>query len=426
MVAQLNTVQGNLIGTDATGTSALPNGDNGVVIEDPDDNLVGGTTAGARNVITANAIGVLLSMGATGNTIQGNYIGTDVTGLIDLGSDDLYGVNIADSPGNLIGGSVPGAGNLISGNFNNIRIEGVASTGNLIQGNLIGTDVTGRAGIDFFGAGIVLVSGSGTIIGGPAGSGNVIAFNGDGGGIAVVSASTGNNIFGNSIFANDGIGINLLGGVEDPATGVTANDFPDADAGANNLQNYPVISEIATSGSDRTVEGSLTSNPNTAYVLNFYSNAEVDASGYGEGETWLGSLDVQTNAQSSVDFSFPLESRQPWPLHHRDRDRPGRQHFRILARQRGGPAAQPLPQHLHPAPGPDRRQRPHRRLHHHRERPERSDRARDRAVVRRFWRGQPAGQSLARVELPRRHYGGDEQQLARHPGSGNHRERSRA
>ena len=136
----------------------------------------------------------------------------------------------------------------------------------------------------------------------------MIAFNGDGGGIAVVSASTGNNIFGNSIFANDGIGINLIGGVEDPATGVTANDFPDADAGANNLQNYPVISEIATSGSDRTVEGSLTSNPNTAYVLNFYSNAEVDASGYGEGETWLGLLDVQTNAQSSVDFSFPLEA----------------------------------------------------------------------------------------------------------------------
>ncbi len=56
------------------------------------------------------------------------------------------------------------------------------------------------------------------------------------------------------------------------------------------------------------MEGSLTSNPNIAYVLNFYSNAEVDASGYGEGETWLGSLDVQTNAQSTVGFSFPLES----------------------------------------------------------------------------------------------------------------------
>ena len=136
----------------------------------------------------------------------------------------------------------------------------------------------------------------------------MIAFNGDGGGIAVVSTSAGNSIFGNSIFANDGIGINLVGGVEDPATGVTANDFPDNDAGANNLQNYPVISEIATSESSRMVEGSLTSNPNTAYVLNFYSNAEVDASGYGEGETWLGSLDVQTNAQSSVDFSFPLEA----------------------------------------------------------------------------------------------------------------------
>ena len=56
------------------------------------------------------------------------------------------------------------------------------------------------------------------------------------------------------------------------------------------------------------MEGSLTSNPNTDYVLNFYSNAEVDPSGYGEGETWLGSLDVHTNAQSTVDFSFPLDA----------------------------------------------------------------------------------------------------------------------
>ena len=107
-----------------------------------------------------------------------------------------------------------------------------------------------------------------------------------------------------------GIGINLVGGTEDPTTGVTANDFPDGDVGANDLQNYPVISEIATNGSERSVEGSLASNPNTDYVLNFYSNFEVDASSYGEGETWLGSLDVHTNAQSTVDFSFPLPASE--------------------------------------------------------------------------------------------------------------------
>ena len=303
-----NTVQGNLIGTDVTGTSALPNGENGVVIEDQTDNLIGGTTAEARNIITANNIGVLIAAGATGNTVQGNYLGTDVSGMVDLGADDIVGVSIVDSPGNLIGGSVPGAGNLISGNFNNVQISGAGATGNVVQGNLIGTDVTGVAGLDFFGTGILLTGGSGTTIGGPAGSGNIIAFNGANGGVAITAASTGNNIFGNSIFANEGIGINLVGGTEDAATGVTANDFPDSDVGANNLQNYPVIDEIAVNGEERTAAGSLASNPNTAYVLNFYSNAEADASGYGEGETWLGSLDVQTNVQSTVDFSFPLES----------------------------------------------------------------------------------------------------------------------
>ena len=67
-----------------------------------------------------------------------------------------------------------------------------------------------------------------------------------------------------------------------------------------------ILSGLTSSGVDRSIQGDLTSNPNTAYVLNFYSNAEVNASGFGEGETWLGSLDVHTNAQSTVNFSFPL------------------------------------------------------------------------------------------------------------------------
>jgi hypothetical protein len=71
-----------------------------------------------------------------------------------------------------------------------------------------------------------------------------------------------------------------------------------------------VIDAIAVNGSDRSVEGNLASNPNTDYVLNFYSNSEADASGYGEGETWLGSLDVHTNAQSTVDFTFPLTANE--------------------------------------------------------------------------------------------------------------------
>ena len=94
------------------------------------------------------------------------------------------------------------------------------------------------------------------MIGGPVGVGNVIAFNGADGGVAMANASTGNRIFGNAIFGNSGLGINLVGGTMMP-TSVTANDLGDSDVGPNNLQNYPVINEIAVSGADRTVEGQL-------------------------------------------------------------------------------------------------------------------------------------------------------------------------
>ena len=227
-----NLVQGNLIGLNATGDAPLRNGDQGILLDGQTGTIIGGTESDARNVISVNPIGVFISGSATsGNLVQGNYIGTDSSGLINIGTDDLQGVLVDDSPANLIGGAVAGAGNLISANLYNIYISGAGATGNLIQGNVIGADATGAAGFDVSGSvGILLIGGSGTIIGGPAGSGNVITFNGGNGGIAITSASTGNNIFGNSIFANDGIGLNLVGGTED-ASGVTANDFPDVTSG---------------------------------------------------------------------------------------------------------------------------------------------------------------------------------------------------
>ncbi len=297
-----NSVLGNFIGTDMTGTLGLRNGSNGVAITAASDNTVGDTTAGARNIISANQVGVLIDDGSTDNVVQGNFIGTDASGTVDLGPGDIEGVKIDHADDNLIGGSVPGAGNLVSGNSVGIRI-GLLAKSNSIQGNLIGTDVTGSGPLPN-NAGILLFdSVTDTTIGGPVGAGNTIAFNG--GGVAIDSSCSGNQIYGNSIFRNVGLGINLSGGVENP-DGVTANDIDDSDTGANELQNYPVLSEISVSGGDRSVQGSLTSHPNSDYVLNFYSNSEVDASGFGEGETWLGSLDVHTNVQNTSEFSFPL------------------------------------------------------------------------------------------------------------------------
>ncbi len=114
-------VQGNFIGITASGTAPLENEENGILIDRTDNNLIGGTEPTADNIISVNRTGVLIRGGAIGNVVQGNYIGTDVTGFVNVGSDDLEGVMIDDSPTNLIGGSVPGAGNLITTNLNNIR-----------------------------------------------------------------------------------------------------------------------------------------------------------------------------------------------------------------------------------------------------------------------------------------------------------------
>ncbi|MEO7723231.1 MAG: hypothetical protein ABIU29_00855 [Chthoniobacterales bacterium] len=263
-------VQGNFIDTTATSTAPLENEDNGILINRTDNNLIGGTEPMARNIISANTTGVLISAGATGNVVQGNYIGTDVTGFVDIWIDDLEGVKVEDSPANLIGGSVPGAGNLISGNVDNVEITGAAAIGNLIQGNLIGTDATSTARLDFFSAEILLINNStGTIVGGPAGFGNIIAFNGGAGGVVIASSSTGNNIFGNSIFANEEIGINLVGGRRRCRHRRDSERRPRQRRRTNNLQNYPVIDQITVAGSDRSVAGSLTSNPAPITYLTF-------------------------------------------------------------------------------------------------------------------------------------------------------------
>ncbi len=104
-----NVVQGNLIGTDRTGTASVGNLSDGVVVQGGVNTTIGGTTPAARNVISGNeSDGIDIEDGATGNVVQGNFIGTDITGQLPLGNGD-NGVEI-DSPDNLIGGSEPGAG----------------------------------------------------------------------------------------------------------------------------------------------------------------------------------------------------------------------------------------------------------------------------------------------------------------------------
>src|SRR5207253_6002286 len=116
-------IEGNYIGTNATGTAVLRNLGFGVFINGSPGNTIGGTAAGMRNVISGNARGIEIVNGsATGNVVQGNLIGTDVTGTLSEGNGD--GVVIQDSPGNTVGGTTVAARNIISGNGDGIDING--------------------------------------------------------------------------------------------------------------------------------------------------------------------------------------------------------------------------------------------------------------------------------------------------------------
>jgi FG-GAP-like repeat len=200
-------VQGNFIGTDVTGTVALGNGNSGIELED-EGNLVGGLEDGARNIISANGkYGILVAEDR--NQIQGNFIGTDVTGTAALGNGDS---GIATfSANNVIGGTQTEARNLISANkIAGIMISSGAAN-NRLEGNLIGTDVSGTVNLGNAFYGIQMAgAGTGNRIGGTLpGAGNTIAFNGGPG--VNSNISTGNAIRGNSIFSNGGLGIEHSG-----------------------------------------------------------------------------------------------------------------------------------------------------------------------------------------------------------------------
>ena len=200
-----NILQGNKIGVDLSGTSALPNGQDGVFINGASNNIIGGTATGAGNLISGNgSVGVqILGPGASGNTLFGNVIGADAGGISALGNG-LDGVFITHASGNQVGGSSPGMGNLISGNGSvGVQIHGPGASGNLIQGDKIGTDPSGRFSVANKRDGVFLNDASGNTIGGPAkGAGNLISGNGVVGLQIFGRGGSGNVVQGNTIGAN--------------------------------------------------------------------------------------------------------------------------------------------------------------------------------------------------------------------------------
>jgi hypothetical protein len=295
-----NIVQGNLIGTDVTGSAALPN-DSGVGLFDAPGNTIGGTTAGAKNIISGSRFfGVSVAFPlSTGNLAQGNFIGTDVSGTASLGNT-FEGVFIFDAPNNTIGGATSASRNIISGNGRGISTNGV---GSVLQGNFIGTDVSGTANLGNIFGGVSINASNNTIGGTASGADNTIAFNFGPG--VILQAGANNAILSNSIHSNTDLGIDIDPIDIDP-NGVTANDACDPDTGPNNLQNFPVLISASSSGGSTTIQGSLNSALNTTYLIQFFSNTACDPSGFGEGETFIGSTTVTTIGGCTAFFNVTL------------------------------------------------------------------------------------------------------------------------
>ncbi len=278
-----NVVQGNFIGTDSTGEKAVPNDFAGLTIyAGATSNLVGGPSAAARNVISGNSsYGVNIgNAGTSGNLIEGNYVGLDANGVSAIPNND--GVFFSDgATNNTLGGTVAGSANYVSGNsYRGVFFDGPGTSGNLVEGNYIGTDNTGNNAVRNYYDVEFQNDASGNFIGGVnAGAGNIIAFAGWDGVVLFQAGTTDNSIRGNSIFDNYSLGIDL--------TGV-----------ANDLQASPVITNAFGTGTSTVVQGNLSSTANTSFFIDVYRNLAGS-----QGQFYLGTVSVTTDGSGNASFA---------------------------------------------------------------------------------------------------------------------------
>ncbi|MFO0849595.1 MAG: PKD domain-containing protein [Gemmataceae bacterium] len=275
-----NVILGNFIGTDAGGTLDRGNGASGVLIANGSSHTVGGTSAGAGNVISGNAVGVTLN--GPGNLVQGNLIGTTAAGDAALGNATI-GVSVGRE-NNTIGGTAAGAGNTISGNpFAGVYLSGFAVSGVLTQGNRIGTNAAGTAPVAN-GYGVVIENGAAanTVGGTAAGAGNVISGNTLYGVIVANTAAAGNTVAGNLI-GTDAAGTADLGNAVDgvylqgPGTTVGGTAAGARNVISGNNQNGVVVTGAAAVGS--VIAGNFigTNAAGTAALANAAAGVRIEA-----------------------------------------------------------------------------------------------------------------------------------------------------
>jgi len=303
------TIAGNFIGTNAAGTAVSPGSSGGFAIRQllGNNNVIGGAAPADRNLLSGDLQGAIIVENGDNTQIVGNYIGTDVTGTLPLnlgssqrGIDILGGVPFVTT-------NTVISGNLISGN-NGGGVFITSPGGGLVQGNLIGTQRDGVSPLGNANFGGIDLGSTGFTVGGTApGQANTIAFN-TGSGVDVRSNVSGNSILGNSIYSNSLLGISLVSGSAFPL----ANDACDVDTiPGNRGQNYPVITSAPIAAGSVTISGTLNSVASTTYRVEFFSSAAGDASGNGEGQTFLGFVNVTTDALCNASFVSPAFAIPP-------------------------------------------------------------------------------------------------------------------
>ena len=304
-----NTILGNIIGVDSSGSTAVGNLEHGIFIYQAPSNQVGLGVSGGKNLISGNGLDGISIWEGDENTIENNFIGTDGTGRNAIPNEG-NGIYLWDCRGCDVGGYDTFEGNLISGNdANGMMLTGSGCTSNQITGNRIGSDLTGTNALRNSDHGLRFASSCySNLVGGGSGDGNDILFNGKDG-VYVEDSAHGIAIVGNSFAHNGGLGIDLS------PEGRTPNDVLDADSGANGLPNFPILTTISNNGTHVILSGYLETEPLKDYRVEFFFNRSCDPTGYGEGEYVMALVsNLTTDASGFAVFTnLALELHDPPP-----------------------------------------------------------------------------------------------------------------
>jgi hypothetical protein len=295
-------VEGCFIGTDITGTFALPNG-RGIQYLQTINARIGGPDPSQRNIISGNQFyGIEPVENEVINhhlTIQNNYIGTDHTGTNALGN--LQGGINAPTGG--VGG--PGfhahdcliADNVVCANGASVAGPGINWGGptNRFLRNKIGIGADGSTSLGNAGAGLDLFTSDSTIGSTNLADANLIANNGSRG--LTLSDGSRNASLGNSFFNNGGLAIDLGN------TGRTGNDSGDGDTGPNDLQNFPILTSIVPVVGTIIISGTLNSISNTTYRIEFFHSPDFAPNNLPQAKTFLTVTNATTDAGGNASFS---------------------------------------------------------------------------------------------------------------------------